>query len=168
MSDPIPVTLRPARASDEAFLLEMCFYASHSHDEPGVRPEDLLTHEKLARYFVGFGAPGDVGVIAESASAPIGAAWARLLVGDRRGYSWVDDATPELAIAVAPAFVGRGVGSRMLRAILDEARGRFPAVCLGVRTTNPAHRLYRRFGFEPVATIPNRVGGASEIMVLRF
>jgi ribosomal protein S18 acetylase RimI-like enzyme len=168
MSDPIPVTLRPARAIDEAFLLEMCFYASHSHDEPGVTPEDLRTHEKLSRYVVGFGAPDDVGVVAESASVPIGAAWVRLLVGDRRGYSWVDDSTPELAIAVAPEFLGRGVGSRMLRAVLDEARGRFPAVCLGVRTSNPARRLYRRFGFEPVASIPNRVGGTSEIMVFRF
>jgi GNAT superfamily N-acetyltransferase len=168
MDDLDRIRLRLAQAGDDAFLLLMCFYASHSHDEPGVKPEDLLEHPVLSRYVAGFGAPGDLGVIAESDGTPIGAAWLRLLTGDRRGYSWVDDSTPELAFAVTPPFVGRGIGTLILGRLLEHARGVFPAVCLGVRSDNPARRLYLRFGFEPVASIPNRVGGTSEIMVLRF
>ena len=40
---------------------------------------------------------------------PIGAAWLRLLKGDERGYGHVDDETPELGMAVLPAYRGRGV-----------------------------------------------------------
>jgi len=148
----------------------MLFYAAHAHDEPGRRPEDLLADPKLAAYVTGFGQrPGaDLGVIAEIDGGPIGAAWVRVLAGDARAYGWVDDAIPELAIAVLPGVVASGVGTRMLTELIDRARGLFPGVSLSVRSDNPARRLYERLGFTSVAEVVNRVGGRSETMVLRF
>jgi ribosomal protein S18 acetylase RimI-like enzyme len=160
--------LRLAHADDERFLLTMLFYAAHAHEEPGARPEQLMTNPALARYIVGFGRAGDLGVVAEGARGPVGAAWLRLLAGDDRGYGWVDDDTPELAIAVAPEIVGSGLGTRMMRELLIHARGRYPAVSLSVRSDNPARRLYLRLGFAPIKEVTNRVGGVSETMVLRF
>jgi ribosomal protein S18 acetylase RimI-like enzyme len=165
---PGKITLRAALADDEPFLLEMLFYAAHAHEEAGRRPADLLAAPALARYVVGFGRAGDLGVIAEGARGPLGAAWVRLLAGDDRGYGWVDDETPELAIAVAPEAVASGVGTRMMTELLARARGGFPGVSLSVRKDNPARRLYARLGFEPVSEVVNRVGGVSETMVLRF
>lgn len=163
------LTFRAARAEDEPFLLTMLFYAAHGEAEPGRRPEDFLAIPALARYVVGFGrARGDLGVVAEGARGPAGAAWVRLLAGEGRGYGWVDDAIPELAIAVAPDAVGAGVGMRLLTDLLDRARGVVPGVSLSVRADNPARRLYARLGFVPVAEVKNRVGGTSETMVLRF
>ena len=49
-----------------------------------------------------------------------------------------------------PPGAARGVGSRLLAALLDAAAGRYPAVSLNVQTDNPAVRLYRRLGFEVV------------------
>jgi ribosomal protein S18 acetylase RimI-like enzyme len=161
-------TLRPARAGDEPFLLTMLFYAAHAHDEPGARPEQLLANPALARYVAGFGRAGDLGVVAEGAGAPAGAAWVRLLAGENRGYGWVDDEIPELAIATMPEAVGRGLGTRMLEQLLREARAFYPGVSLSVRRDNPARRLYLRMGFLPVQEVTNRVGGVSETMVLRF
>jgi len=158
--------LRLARADDEPFLLTMLFHAAHAHEEPGARPEQLLETPALARYVVGFGRAGDLGVVAEAAHGPVGAAWVRRLAGDDRGYGWVDDDTPELAIAVAPELVGRGLGTRMMRALLDHARGRYPAISLSVRKSNPARRLYLRLGFTPVQEVTNRVGTLSETMLL--
>ena len=60
----------------------MLFYAAHMHEEPGKRPADLLGAPSLARYVEGFGRAGDLGVIADGARAPMGAAWVRLLVGE--------------------------------------------------------------------------------------
>ena len=160
--------IRPALPTDEPFLLTMLFYAAHAHDEPGARPEHLLANPSLARYVVGFGRTGDLGVVAERAGGAIGAAWVRLLAGDDRGYGWVDDDIPELAIAVAPEGIGQGLGTRMLDALLRAARGSYPGVSLSVRRENPARRLYLRSGFEPVREVTNRVGGASDTMVLRF
>ncbi len=61
------------------------------------------------------------------------------------------DATPELAIAVWPHWRGRGVGTGLLRALLETADERYAAVSLSVSRENPARRLYERFGFETVA-----------------
>lgn len=81
----------------------------------------------------------------------VGAAWLRLLTGDERGYGWVDDATPELSMAVMPPWRGQGIGSRLLAALLDAAAERYDAVSLSVQADNSALRLYQRFGFEVVA-----------------
>jgi ribosomal protein S18 acetylase RimI-like enzyme len=80
----------------------------------------------------------------------IGAAWLRLLTGDERGYGYVDDETPELGMAVLPAYRGRGVGSALLTRLLKSAGAVYHAVCLSVSADNPAVRLYTRTGFEQV------------------
>jgi len=168
--DEIP-RLRLARRDDEPFLSRMLFYAAHADEEPGMTTERMLTNPLLARYVVGFGeAAGDLGVIAEMGTPghPVGAAWVRVLAGDNRAYGWVDDAIPELGIAVVPEAVGKGLGSRMLTELLGRARGRYPGVSLSVRRDNAARRLYLRAGFEPVRELTNRVGGMSDTMVLRF
>jgi ribosomal protein S18 acetylase RimI-like enzyme len=146
----------------------MLFRAAHAEDAPGALPQHLLANPALARYVVGFGGEGDLGVVAEGAGDLSGAAWVRLMVGAARGYGWVDDVTPELAIAVTPDQVGTGLGTRMLEELLVHARGRFPAVSLSVRRDNPARRLYVRLGFVQVAEVVNRVGGLSDTMLLRF
>ena len=52
---------------------------------------------------------------------------------------------PELTIAVRPGERGRGIGSALLTALLDEARAReLPALSLSVSERNPALRLYER------------------------
>jgi ribosomal-protein-alanine N-acetyltransferase len=57
-----------------------------------------------------------------------------------------------LTIGVRPELQGRGLGARLLTALLDEAAARgCPEVFLDVRADNdPAKRLYERFGFTPV------------------
>jgi [ribosomal protein S18]-alanine N-acetyltransferase len=57
-----------------------------------------------------------------------------------------------LTIGVRPELQGRGVGTRLLSALLDEAAARgCREVFLDVRADNDrARRLYERFGFAPV------------------
>lgn len=172
------VALRPAAhgPADERFLWAMLLHAAHAGDEVA-SPDDLRAMPALARYVEGWGRAGDVGVIAVAGDGRevggggrrVGAAWVRLLVGDGAGYGWVDDATPELAIAVEPGWEGRGVGRAMLARLLADVEGRFPAVSLSVRSDNPARRLYARLGFVevPGTDVENRVGGTSLTMVRR-
>jgi ribosomal protein S18 acetylase RimI-like enzyme len=160
--------LRLAHPGDEPFLLTMLLYAAHADKEPGAHPERLLRDPALARYVVGFGRGGDLGVVAEDPRGPLGAAWVRILAGDDRGYGWVADDIPELAIAVAPERTGRGLGTRLLRELLVRARERYRGVSLSVRRDNPARRLYLRHGFAPLAEVTNRVGSTSETMLVRF
>jgi GNAT superfamily N-acetyltransferase len=170
----MPYALRLARPGDEPFLWEMLFEASHAADDGGVtRPDALRDVPALARYVTGWGdRPSDIGFVGLEAAdlRPIGAAWLRLLIGDDAGYGYVDDVTPELAIAVVPSLRGTGLGGQLLQALLGEAKVLFPGVCLSVRADNPARRLYERLGFRLVPSDegPNRVGGTSLTMVLRF
>jgi ribosomal-protein-alanine N-acetyltransferase len=63
----------------------------------------------------------------------------------------VADEVELLLIATRPAARRRGVAGALLRAVIDEARGRNAAkVHLEVRSGNDAVRLYRREGFEKV------------------
>ena len=45
-------------------------------------------------------------------------------------------------------FQRQGIGSRVIRAIIDEATRERKAVTLGVVKINPARRLYKRLGFS--------------------
>lgn len=50
-------------------------------------------------------------------------------------------------IALLPAHCGKGLGSAMLRDLMDEAAACGKAVSIHVEKFNPAMRLYRRLGF---------------------
>lgn len=148
----IDYTTRLLTPADEAVVWEMLYHAIYV--PPGeVRPSrDVVRQPELARYARDWGRPTDLGVLAsdEITGAPIGAAWLRLLAGDNRGYGYIDDETPELSIAVLPAHRGAGIGTALLRRLLDLARERYDVVSLSVSRDNPAIRLYTRLGFTIV------------------
>ena len=105
----------------------------------------------LTRYVRDWGRPGDRSLIAIDEFLPVGAAWYRLFTEDERGFGFVDERTPELAIAVVPSQRGRGFGHELLNGLLDCARkDRFAAISLSVAKDNPAVALYRSHGFEQV------------------
>ena len=53
-------------------------------------------------------------------------------------------------IAFLPEHRGKGFGEALLRDLMDEADACGKAVSIHVEKFNPAMRLYRRLGFEPV------------------
>lgn len=73
------------------------------------------------------------------------------IVGYAGLLAYVDDGYIQ-TIAVAPSAAGRGVGTRLIVALLREARRvGVPTIGLEVRADNErAQALYRRFGFSPV------------------
>jgi ribosomal protein S18 acetylase RimI-like enzyme len=52
-------------------------------------------------------------------------------------------------IALAPGFRGGGIGSALLRALIDEASAAERTLSIHVEANNPARRLYERLGFRP-------------------
>jgi ribosomal protein S18 acetylase RimI-like enzyme len=147
--------IRAVAADDIPFVRVMLFEAAHWR--AGVaRPaiEEALAQPAVAHYVESWGRAGDAGVVAVEGGGRVGAAWYRLFPADRPGYGFVDEQTPELSIAVLARARGRGVGTALLRALLEQARGAgFEAISLSVEPHNPAVGLYERAGFT-------RVGGA--------
>ena len=165
MAIPARFQLRPATAADEPVLWQMLFYAAHMAEDGATTPAAAQENPFLAQYVEGWGQPDDLGLVAESEGEAIGAAWLRLLITDPSSASYYDDRTPELAIAVTPAWIGQGVGTALLDGLLAAAHTHFPTIVLTVRADNPAVRLYARCGFAVIGEIVNRVGTRSVKML---
>ena len=54
-------------------------------------------------------------------------------------------------IALVPAFRGRGIGTRLISALQDEAASAGRSVSIHVEVHNPAASLYERLGFVEVS-----------------
>jgi ribosomal protein S18 acetylase RimI-like enzyme len=113
-------------------------------------PREVIDAPGVAHYVVGYGRAGDHGLVALDGKTSIGAAWVCTLTESDPGYGYVDDATPELTVAVAPEWRGRGIGSRLMRELLAALEGVVRAVSLSCDPANPAIRLYERLGFVAV------------------
>lgn len=163
-------SIRELATDDVPFLWEMLFYAAHMAKDGETTTEAAQQNSFLAQYVADWGKAGDRGVVAvETASQQkIGAAWLRLLTDDKNAVSYVDDHTPELAIALHPAWTGKGIGTAMLTHLIKDACTQYPAIVLTVRADNPAQHLYERFGFVTVGEIENRVKTKSLKMLLKF
>lgn len=144
------IALRTLTLRDEPFLWEMLYHALYVPTGQPPFPREIIHQPEISRYVAGWGKPGDEGLVALCEDKPIGAAGLRLLIGENKGYGYVDDATPELSLAVLPEYRGQGIGSLLLAGLLKRAQLRFPGVCLSVTADNPALGLYQRHGFQIV------------------
>lgn len=144
--------IRAATADDEPFLRTMLYEAARWNTDWPVEPiEEVIANPMTGRYIEGWGRPGDAGMIAEHEGEAMGAAWYRLFSAEAPGYGFVDERTPELSIAVARLHRRKGVGSALLRALIERARAEgHAALSLSVAPHNQSRMLYQREGFQKV------------------
>lgn len=139
--------LRPEREDDEAFHFDL-FCASRQPEFARLLPPEVLGtvmrqqfHAQTVSYRARF--PRAHGDIIEIAGKPIG----RIIVDRGEKVLHIVDQ------AIMPELRNRGIGTTVMRALMDEARRTNRAVRLGVATANgQALRLYRRLGFAPIET----------------
>lgn len=156
--------LRPVTTDDTDLLIALVVEAVNWTGESRIGPEDVPGDPHLALYAVGWGRPGDVGVVAvDDAGSPLGAAWLRCTSAAAPGWGWVADDVPELSLGVLGPARGAGVGSAVLDACLAAARDAGArAVSLSVEDGNDAARgMYERRGFRVVG----RVGGSDTLLL---
>jgi ribosomal protein S18 acetylase RimI-like enzyme len=143
------MVIRPVERRDQEVLWDLLHVALWDPPPAGLRPRSVLDNPGVRIYAENWGQPGDVGVIGEGdrSNAVIGACWMRLIKGGV-GLGYVDDETPQLGIAVMPAFHRRGYGERLMRSALASAQAHgYRKVSLTVHPENPAIALYERCGF---------------------
>jgi len=148
------VSIRSAGADDQAFLEQMLAVAADWRADTAVRTvAEVLADPAVGHYLDGWPRPGDAGVVAVDATGtPLGAAWYRTFATDDPGYGWVADDVPEVAIGVAAAERGRGIGRRLLEGLAETAAAEgIERLSLSVEVDNPAMRLYLDLGWIVVA-----------------
>ena len=137
----------------EDFLYEAIFVPEGFEGEV---PRSIVHDDPKCRAaFEGFGTlPDDRAVVAEDGGVVVGACWARTT--DEYGH--IDSETPSFSISLYQTYRGRGIGSALMRCMLDELRAAgYARASLSVQKENPALRLYERQGFRIVGDGAERV-----------
>lgn len=143
------LALRAAKDRDAPALLAL--YASTREDELAAVPWAAATKaDFLARqfelqhhhYVTHF--PGADFLVLDSPGGIVGRLY--------RGASPGEACDTVIDVCLLPAWRGRGLGTALLRAVMESAAGRAQGVALSVLSRNEgARRLYERLGFTVVA-----------------
>jgi GNAT superfamily N-acetyltransferase len=132
-----------------AFMQEMLIAALAWSPDRELPPAELvLAHPQVVVFHEGWGRAGDTALVAEDGGQRVGLVWLRFFTEEAHGEGFVDETTPELAIAVVDGHRGQGIGTRLMEKIHDRARQNGVArISLSVDAENPAKRLYERLGY---------------------
>ncbi|HEX8734490.1 MAG TPA: GNAT family N-acetyltransferase [Pyrinomonadaceae bacterium] len=71
--------------------------------------------------------------------------------GKDAGFLWISEKESEIAlvsIRLLPEFQNRGIGTKLIKRLLDKARAANKPVRLQVLKANPAKNLYEKLGFR--------------------
>lgn len=148
-------SIRAIEQEDIPFLWDMLYeirslrYVREGKTLPS---RDVLQTPDLAKYVRDWGCKSDRAFIAINNETRVGAAWYRLFTADNPGYGYVNDNTPELAIALLPQHRNKGIGKSLILHLLEQAKADdYQQISLSCDPTNEnALHLYQKLGFEQV------------------
>jgi ribosomal protein S18 acetylase RimI-like enzyme len=144
------VVIRDLRHDEAEFLREMLIAALDWNPHRELPPKEfVLAHPQVVVFHRDWGRAGDTALVAEEDGEAIGLVWWRFFTDEEHGEGYVDDSTPELAIAVREGHRGRGVGRKLMLAAHERARqDGLPRLSLSVEDENVgAKRLYEDLGY---------------------
>lgn len=142
-------TIRPVTREDTD-AVQLALYLAVTWDAKTAPPPEIaVQHPELRFFWEDWGRLGDVGVVAECDSNPVGAAFGRLFTEQQHSHGFVDEETPEICIGIIETSRGTGLGRRLMVALHDEASAQgIETLSLSVNITNPALGLYRSLGYQ--------------------
>jgi ribosomal protein S18 acetylase RimI-like enzyme len=139
----LKVTLRPALESDTDSARSVHHQAYREVSERQFGPWDEKEQDE---YFEG-----------DWTSAPFEII---LCDGIPCGYVWIEDRDDDIHVhelVLLPEFQGQGVGSSLLRQVMERASKRQVPVRLGTFHANRALNLYRRLGFQEIGRTETQI-----------
>ena len=130
-------------------LREFTYEAIFQRDPENLIPRSVLEEPEIRVFYEDFGKPSDLCFAAEAEGRLIGVVWTRIISGEVRGFGNIDPDTPEFAISVYSAYRGQGIGTGLMRHMLEALRERgYAKTSLAVQKDNYAVRMYEAVGFS--------------------
>ena len=141
-------TIREIREDEYPLLEDFLYEAIFIPEGVEPPPRSIVREPELQVYIEGFGTRAhDRALVAEVEGRIAGAVWVRIM----DDYGHVDDETPSFAISLYKEYRGCGIGTEMMKRMLDILkRCGYARASLAVQKANCAVRMYRSVGFEIV------------------
>lgn len=143
------VIIRNLKKKELEFLKDM-LYESIYIPENIKNKEELLNSPSIKKYYKDWGKEGDTALIAiDKNNQAVGAVWYRLFDESNKGYGFVNNRTPELGIAVTKEARGLGIGTLLMKKIIQQAKeDGYKSLSLSVdpKNTSAVH-IYRKLDF---------------------
>jgi ribosomal protein S18 acetylase RimI-like enzyme len=143
--------IRDIRPDELCLMRDFLYEAVFQREGALPLPRTIVDEPSVRVYIDDWGRPDDKCLVALADGRYAGAVWTRVLSGDIKGYGYIDDFTPELSISLFKQYRSRGLGTALMQAMIQRLKEcGCNQVSLSVSQDNPAHRLYRKLGFEIV------------------
>ena len=143
--------IRPIRPEEYPLLEDFLYDAIYLPEGTAPPSKSIIGQPELSVYIDNFGQSDDLCLIAESGRHILGAVWTRILAGKVKGYGNIDEFTPEFAISVKKEFRKQGIGSRLMKEMIEllKCKG-YERASLSVNKDNYACHMYQKLGFQTV------------------
>lgn len=139
--------IREIRKKEYPILSDFLYEAIFIPEGTEKPPKSIVRQSELQVYTADFGKTDDWCLVAEIKGQVAGAVWARIM----NDYGHIDDETPSLAISLYKEYRRLGIGTALMRAMLQFLREKgYKQVSLSVQKANYAVCMYRKAGFKVV------------------
>lgn len=152
-------TIRRLEPQEYPLLNEFLYQAIFIPEGVEPPPFDIIYQPELQVYTKDFGSsPHDRALGAFCGGKIAGAVWVRIM----DDYGHLDDETPSFAISLYPEYRNHGIGTALMREMLDTLRDAgYRHASLSVQKANYAARMYRKLGFQII-------GENAEEFIMRY
>ncbi len=153
--------IRQIKDSEISLLKDFLYHAIFQRDGSPLAPKSIIEKPELQIYIKDFGKhQDDFCLCVQVGEEVVGMAWVRNI----EGYGNIDDNTPELAISILPNYRNKGIGSKLLDALLKNLKEKgYQKTSLVVQKDNYALSMYKKAGYEIVGETQEEF-----IMVYKF
>jgi len=144
------VSIRGMRPSDFPLMEDFMYEAIYHPNPANPYPKKVIYYPQVRVYWDNWGAGKDDHCLLASVNEkPVGAVWIRTFQGELKGCGYIDEQTPEIAIALFKEYRNQGIGTEMMKQMIAFMKTEhYRQVSLSVTKGNPAIRLYERLGFR--------------------
>lgn len=142
------IELRELKKDEAGLLKEFLYEAIFIPEGTETPDQSIIEQPELSIYYDDFGSgKADNCIVAETDGKIIGAVWTRIM----NDYGHVDDATPSLAISLYKDYRGKGIGTEMMRKMLELLHQQgYGKASLAVQKANYAVKMYEKVGFKTI------------------
>ena len=140
--------IREMRSEEYCLLSDFLYEAIYIPEGIEPPPKSVIECPELQEYIVEFGnRKHDKALVAEIQGNVVGAIWVRIM----NDYGHIDNDTPSLAMSVCPQYRGLGIGTSLLKQLLQVERlAGYSKISLSVQKSNYAVKMYEKVGFTVV------------------